>query len=147
MEATKTILAVNRWLIYNDVPDDVIMLIFQFAGDLKETPTDLVNRHCFYKVTHRKKGHKCGWFMRGTFCAICDRYLMLNTTKQLAVHKNSLGHQKNVIKHMKTDNDIHDNILERWFKDVSKHRPEIANAKDHIYQNVWIRQRNIHWKR
>ena len=52
MNQFKHTLALNRALIRQDVPDDLIPIFFQYVGDFKETPDDLINKHCWSRMEY-----------------------------------------------------------------------------------------------
>lgn len=96
------ILRAYHSLVLNDVPDDVINVIFEYAGDLKETEVDLVNRYCFYKCAPKFAEHIRCWFYNGYFCDVCDKYLQVSL-RGLRRHKNAKCHRKNIDKYLKRD--------------------------------------------
>lgn len=142
---TQQILRVNRSLILQDFPDDIINLVLEYSGDLRETEHDLINRHCFYRPKTKDHKNINAWFMKGNFCSVCDKFLMMRSLKALKGHINTKYHRKNVNKVINENKDIHDKFGERYINSICKEFKYMEFNRKHL-SDIYLKKRNINWK-
>ena len=85
------VLRIHKSLLLNEVSDDIVPIIFDYLGDVKESPVDLVNRFSCKLICSKTADNKL--VVRGHYCTVCDKYLRLRTKKALARHIRSDGHK------------------------------------------------------
>ena len=72
------------------MPDDLVPIFLDYLGDVYQSPKDLENSNCFFKVEYepyywnRTLGH---------YCAICKKLYLLKGTAGLKRHLKSAFHQ------------------------------------------------------
>ena len=129
----KHIFAIQKQLLKQNVPEDVIPLFFEYIGDLKETPNDLINKQCFYKITHddieycRNSQNKLvkTWkrVYAGHYCTICEKIYDIQQKWEFKKHCKGNVHKRNINKNENTSPPT---------------KKEILEALKHKYVSFWI---------
>lgn len=79
------------------MPDDLIPIFLDYTGDINQTPEELENSHCFFKVEY--DGHYFDGMLTirdctfGHYCAICKKLYLLRGPAGLKRHIKSANHQ------------------------------------------------------
>ena len=90
----KHIFIIQRQLLKQSVPYDLLPVFFNFLGNVTETQTDLINENCLFRIVCAYKGYETVHF--GTYCNHCNKMYDIYTNGQYNRHFKSKNHCKNL---------------------------------------------------
>jgi hypothetical protein len=130
----RTILRIHKSLLLHDIPDDIMPIIFDYLGDVSETPIELTNKHCFILVCYKCPYHRA-LASKGHYCLLCNRILELHSKKSLYRHVNSKYHKQQLLQDPDTSVDsdaIKQAVLQRYSSYSPSLRLSIAEQEDFV---------------
>lgn len=100
----KKLFKIQKSLLKNDIPDDLMPIIFEYLGDLNESVDELRNKHAFYKITGNYVA-RINWigstqiidwkpYTPGHFCNVCQKFYLIHSPAQIRNHINNDYHKK-----------------------------------------------------
>lgn len=122
---TKTILTTNQGLIQNNIPDDIIGLIFDFTGNIWEHVDSVDhNKYIFFisNIQYKYKQKYPADLENAYFCNVCKS--SFQSKKIIGNHINSKLHKNNLKRYKKEtleevkeyiENDINDS---HWYSNI-----------------------------
>ena len=92
----KKLFIIQRELIKQGMPDDLLPLFFSYIGDLDETAIELANKHCFFEIIclMHLTGKKFYRYKLGHYCGICKKLYLIKCKSQMKSHLNSTHHKR-----------------------------------------------------
>ena len=98
----KKLFVIHKHLLKNHIPDDLMLLFFEYIGDLNESVSDLVTKHCFYIVRYKypyliaPKEHYMVERVFGHYCNLCKKLYIMQSPAQIRHHIRSNIHRFNL---------------------------------------------------
>ena len=131
MEAT---LRAYKSLVLHDIPDDVIDLIFEYTGDISQSPEQLANQICMYKVNCPVSS---AWFLDGFICTICCKFICIKTERGVHRHCRSKNHKNKISRYLHHTYKLpenFDNLFKIWLNDI------MIQTKFKRKHLLWVKQ-------
>ena len=117
----KHLFAIHKQLLKHEMPDDLIPLFFDYLGDLNETVHDMINQHCWWRITYddtdfilaqnNKLARTWSRTHGGHYCTICDKIYDIRATWEFKQHCRGRVHKRNLEKDKNSGPPTKDQIL------------------------------------
>ena len=100
----KKVFTIHKYLIRNEIPDDLMPIIFEYIGNLDESVEDLINHWCFHQLIMDEPLFSCrdgkiiyiGNTIFGFYCSVCQKIYKFQYHRQLREHLEGNVHRFNI---------------------------------------------------